>query len=290
MKREPTVTIALHKYIQRLQQSLDRELEGLSRAVTPDTVHGTRTAARRLRAVLRAFRRELNPAALRRYGAALQDLARDLDAVRDADVAQLTISSRSQKRFGATHEGFDGLKALVAKNRSRAVRDLQSAMDADTWSARFVNLQLVASDPGLIVESQEPMTSIALRVLQRRLRAALRYRGQAPRALHRLRLKIKTLRYLLELCVTAHHGMARAELEQLRELQDCLGDLHDAWCLRRVLKNQSRHRGAAAELSANLKARQNELFDGFRKHRKRLRRIWRGRLSGSSAHKLSVGT
>jgi len=277
LKRKPTVTIALHKYIQRLQQSIDRELEGLSRAVTPDTVHGTRTAARRLRAVLRAFRRELNPAALHRYGAALQDLARDLDAVRDADVAQLTISSRCQKRFGATHEGFDGLKALVAKNRSRAVRDLQSVMDADTWSARFVNLQLVASDPGLIVESQQPMTSIALRVLQhrrRRLRAALRYRGQAPRALHRLRLKIKTLRYLLELCVTAHHGMARAELEQLRELQDCLGDLHDAWCLRRVLKNQSRHRGAAAGLSAKLKARQKELFDKFRKHRRKLLRIW----------------
>ena|SRR5450631_1988080 len=137
--QEPTITVALGKYIQRLQKSLNRNLESLSRAVTPDSVHGTHTAARRLRAVLNAFKRELNPAALHRYAAASQKLSHGLDA---------------------------------------------------------------------------------------------------------------------------------------HALQDCLGDLHDLSCVRRTIENQWRYRGAASELSANFKARHQELLDRFRKHRNRLQHLW----------------
>jgi CHAD domain-containing protein len=48
--------------------------------------------------------------------------------------------------------------------------------------------------------------------------------------------------------------MARAEVKQLRELQDCLGDLHDARRWRRALKSQWRYRRAATDLSGRLKA------------------------------------
>jgi CHAD domain-containing protein len=276
--REVTVTIALRQYIQRLQRSLDRTLLGLSRAVTPDTVHRTRTAARRLRAVLCAFRRELNPAALHRYAAALQKLAHDLDAMREADVAQQAISILSQEHAGEGRDQLNGLKSAVVRNRSRTVCALESAIGTDTWTARLVKLRYVASDPGLIVETQEPMSSMTQRVLKRRrrrLRAALRYRGHASRRLHKLRLKIKTLRYLLEQCESTYSGVACAEVKQLRELQDCLGDLHDAWCLRRALKRHWRYPRATTELSADIETRQTELFHSFRKHRKELRRLWR---------------
>jgi len=276
----PTVTAALHTYIQRLQETLDRSLDELSAEVTPDLVHKSRTTARRLRAVLGAFRRELQSAARHRYAAALQELSRDLDAVRDAQVAEHTISVLSPKKFGLSTEEFGGLKALVAQNSSRAVWDLQSVIGADPWKARIAAMRLAAADPGLIIESLQPMDSIILLVLERRrrrLRAALRYDGRAPRLLHKLRLKIKTLRYLLEQCVPIRRGTLRAEVEQLSELQDCLGEFHDAWCLRRAVKDQWRYRAATAKLSRNLKARQKELFHAFGKHRNRLRRIWRAR-------------
>ena len=275
---EVTVTIALRQYIQRLQRSLDRTLVELSRAVTPDTVHRTRTAARRLRAVLCAFRRGLNPAALHRYAAALQKLAHDLDAMREADVAQEAISILSQEHAGQGRDRMNGLKSAVVRNRSQAVCALQSAIGADPWTARLVKLRYVASDPGLIVETQEPMSSMTQRVLKRRrrrLRAALRYRGHASRRLHKLRLKIKTLRYLLEQCESIYSGVTCAEVKQLRELQDCLGDLHDAWCLRRALKRHWRYPRATTELSADIETRQTKLFHSFRKHRKELRRLWR---------------
>src|SRR5271165_939721 len=276
----PTVGVALRAHIQRLQQALDRSLDDLIAEVTADAVHASRTTARRLRAVLSAFRRQLNPAARRRYAAALQRLARDLDAVRDAQVAEQTILALSKKKMGLTREEFDGLKALVVQNSSRAVWDLRSVTASSPWHARLAAMRIVASDPGLIIESQEPMSSIILVVLERRrrrVRDALRYDGRAPRALHKLRLKIKMLRYLLEQCASTREATVRAEVGQLRELQDCLGDFHDAWCLRRAVKDQWRYRGATAKLRVNLKARQKELFQNFRKHRKRLRRVWRAR-------------
>jgi CHAD domain-containing protein len=275
---EVTVTTALRQSILHLQRSLDRTLLGLSRAVTPDTVHRARTAARRLRAVLRAFRRALNPAALHHYAAALQELAHDLDAVREADVTQHTIAILSQEYAGKDGDELDGLKSAVGQNRSRTVCDLEAAMQADSWSARLVKLRYVASDPSLIVETEEPMSSMTQRVLtrrRRRLRMALRYRGHASRRLHRIRLKIKTLRYLLEQCESTYSGAVRAEGKQLRALQDCLGDFHDAWCVRRALKRQWRYRRATSELSAHIKTRRTELFHSFRKHRRDLRRLWR---------------
>jgi CHAD domain-containing protein len=274
---EVTVTVALRKHIRRLQQSLDQKVNSLSRGVTPERVHKTRTAARRLRSVLRAFRRELNAPAFHQYASALQQLAHDLDAVREADVTQQAISILSKGHTGVGREGLDGLKSAVSRSRLRTVLDLESAMGADSWTARLAKLRYVASDPGLIVETQEPMSSITQRVLRRRrhrLRAALRYPGHAPLPLHKLRLKVKTLRYLLEQCESAHSGVARAEVTQLHELQDCLGGLHDAWCLRRMLKRQWRYRRATNELLADIKTRQMELLHRFQKHRKALRRIW----------------
>jgi CHAD domain-containing protein len=220
----------------------------------------------------------LNPTALRHYAAALQELAHDLDAVREADVTRHAIAILSQERAGQSRDELDGLKSAVAQNRSQTVCDLEAAMRADLWTARLVRLRYVASNPSLIVETEEPMSSMTQRVLtcrRQRLGAALRYRGRSSRRLHRIRLKIKTLRYLLEECESTYSGVVRAEVKQLRELQNCLGDLHDAWCLKRALKRHWRYRRATTELSADIKTRRTELFHSFRKHRKKLRRLWR---------------
>jgi CHAD domain-containing protein len=268
---------ALADRIHELQQSLDRNLDTLSRAITPDTVHRSRTAARRLRAVLHAFKGQLDSAAAARYIEVLKELAHELDTVREADVTRQAVSVVSKGQFAGKNEQLAGLQALADERRSKAALDLKSTMNAAPWAARLEKLHYVASDPFLIIDSQTSMTAATRRVLsrrRRRVRAALRYRGQAPRTLHKLRLKIKTIRYLIEVCVRTGQGTIRSEVEQLRRLQDCLGDLHDAWFVRRQLKDQWSHLHGATELSAELKDRQSDLLRRFRKHRKSLLRIW----------------
>jgi CHAD domain-containing protein len=275
-----TVATALLRRIQRLQRSLDHTLLALSRTVTPGAVHRARTAARRLRAVLCAFKQALNPAALHRYSTALQQLARDLDAVREADVTQQTTSILSKKHREWSRDTRNGLNSVVKKERSLAVRDLKSAMKADAWTARLLMLRYLALDPGLITDTQKPMTSLTQQVLKRhrrRLRTALRYRGHAARRLHKIRLQIKILRYLLEQCESTRSNMAYEEIKQLRRLQECLGDLHDAWCLKRALKRHPDNRRARIDLFADMKTRSPGLLHRFRKRRKELRRLWRAK-------------
>ncbi len=120
---ELTATVALRQTIQHLQESLDSTIVGLSRAVTPDTVHKTRTASRRLRAVLCAFKRALNRTVFRRYAAALEELAHHLEAVREADVTQHFIASYSQE---------NRLRSAIAQSRSQAVCDLEFTMGTDS--------------------------------------------------------------------------------------------------------------------------------------------------------------
>jgi CHAD domain-containing protein len=276
---ESTVTAALRQSIQNLQGLLDTALNGLPPAITPDAVHRTRTAARRLRALLCAFKRSLQRSAFRHYAAALQELAHDLDTLREADVTQHILANLSRDYRGLSRVKLDGLKSEFVQSRTRAAGDLQSAMATKRWPARLVKLRDAASDRALVVATHESMRSMTQRVLtrrRRRLRAALRYRGQGPRRLHKIRLKVKTLRYLLEQCESSGCDAVRAEVKQLRELQDCLGELHDAWCLGRALRRYRRHhRRATTELSTDIETRRAELFHRFRKHRKALRRLWR---------------
>jgi CHAD domain-containing protein len=273
-----TSSSALLRRIQQMQRSLDQTLLALSRAVTPDTVHRARTAARRLRAVLGAFKRALSPAAHHRYAAALQELAHDLDAVREADVTRQMISNLSGKHPEWSRDTRNGLNSPLRQDRFSALRELRSTMRAEPWPARLVILRYLASDPGLVTDTRQPMISLAQCILKRhrrRLRTSLRYRGHAARRLHRIRLHTKTLRYLLEECESSHSEVAYKEIKQLRKLQDCLGDVHDAWCLRRALKRHPGNHNASVDLSADLKNRRVRLLREFRKRRKELKRLWR---------------
>ena len=272
------MTRTLRQDVRHLQQSLDQRLHSLGRTITPDTVHDARTSARRLRVVLRAFKRQLDPSTLQKYTGALRYLTHTLDAMRDADVALHTLSQLSVETTATTGEEMDGWKALIARNRSRAVRDLESALNAGSWTVLRVKLRKFASDPGLIVESLKTMSALVPVVLKRqrrRLRRELRYRGKSPRRLHRIRLRIKTLRYLLEQYASMHSAWVREEIRQLEEIQDCLGDLHDGWCLGRSIRQQKSCEGSAVALSADIKTRQRDLVRRFRRHRRILRRIWR---------------
>ncbi len=261
-----TVSAALGGYVRHMQHSLDRKLDALARSVTPASVHACRTQTRRLRALLRIFKRAFRPALLARYQIALRHLTRDLGTVRDADVEQEVISRLAQDQ---------SLLALAAHRRSRAVRELEAKMRDEAWRRRVEGLRRAASDPKLIVESGLPMAAVTARIVarrRRRLRRQLRAGKRSPRALHKIRLKVKSLRYLLECC--ASDQAVVAELKQLRVLQDRLGEFHDEWCLQRGLAHDPRYLRASVDICARLKARRAKLLHDIEKNQIRLLRIW----------------
>lgn len=274
---EITASVALSRCMRQMQRSLERKLYALSDGVAPATVHGCRTQARRLRAFLRTFRHAFNAAELTRYENALRRLTRDLGPPRNADVAQQIIGRLAEDQCIPREDGLQELQAIAAHARTRAVWDLKARMIGKAWLRRLERLRRAASNPALIVESQVPMAVMTARVLRRRrrrLRRQLRANKRSPKALHRLRLKVKTLRYVLE-CVAPQDAAVRAEMKQLRLLQDYLGEFHDEWILRQRLARQRRYFRATIDIRSRLLGHRDQLLHSIEKHRDHLLRIWK---------------
>ncbi len=274
---ETTVSASLRQYIRQMQLSLDAALDALARSVTPITVHACRTQTRRIRAFLRTFRHAFNSVELARYENMLRRLTRELAPVRSADVEQQVIERLAQEQCIPREDGLQEVLAMAAYARSRAVWDLQARMIGGVWSRRRERLRQASSDPKLIAESRAPMAVMTARILsrrRRRLRRLLRAHKRSPRALHKRRLKIKSLRYILERCA-ADNAAVRAELKQLRLLQDHLGEFHDEWTLQRRLAHQRPYLRANIDIRSRLLGHRDDLLHDIEKHQRHLLRIWK---------------
>jgi CHAD domain-containing protein len=260
-----------------MHNDLARTLSALSRSVTPSTVHAARTSSRRLRAILSGYRKFLRPVARRRYVATLEEVTRKLDALRDADVMQKAMVLSSQRDYSLDGE-FNGLSRLMSRNRLHKLLDLKTDIESESWTSRMTRLQRSASGPLLLVERERAELSILSHVLhreRRRLRAALRYRGHGSRSLHRLRSKIRRMRYLLEHAQSLRVTGLGPEIERLHKLQDCLGSVHDGWVLNRTLKKQRLYPQAVAALSSVRKRHRQRLLVTYHKQRTALLHAWR---------------
>jgi len=274
---EVTVSAALRHHLREMQACLDSRIETVSRSVTPANVHACRTHARRIRAFLRTFRHAFNPAPLALYEDLLRRLTRDLAPLRSADVEQQVIERLMQGQNLPREEGLEDALAIAARIRLRALWDLKAKMNGGVWLRRLERLQQAVADPRLIIASRAPMAALTAQLLRRRRRRLRRqFRSPKPSAesLHKRRMKVRALRYVLERCAPDTAAL-RGELEQLRVLQDCLGELHDEWVLRQRLGLQRPQLRVNIEIRSRLRRRREELLRCAQKHQNQLLRIWK---------------
>ncbi|HEY8265088.1 MAG TPA: CHAD domain-containing protein [Steroidobacteraceae bacterium] len=241
---------------QALRRLVHRHLaaaaRGLERAQDPDDhkgLHGFRVAIRRLRSLLRAYRPWFGRAAGRKPRHRLRELTRATNEARDAHV-QLTWLARETasldredrpgvawmrkklrgRRRGASRPAI----ARLARNFTHATELLERRLgqmkhtDACTFRSAFGEVFEPAADR-----------------FRSRL-AAITGPGDY-RNIHRTRIQVKRLRYLVE-PLRREIDEARAVDLQLRKLQQQLGELHDIQVLETEL-------GVAVEDAASEKAR-----------------------------------
>ena len=221
-------------------------LAGAAKGRDAEYLHQLRVAIRRLRALLRIFRKTSGAKRLDRQ---LRRLATPLGEARDWDVFAESFGRGGRERQAAharCGEVFPGLDAYVREARQ--------------WAS-------VGAD-------RAPLGDFAAKALDRLHRKALkRARGidwrDAGRR-HALRVSVRRLRYGVDFfaaCFAAH----RKPLRELERLQDLLGDLNDIAVARRL---------GGAELEAALRKRESallrKLVPAWRAFEKRPR-FWAGR-------------
>ena len=248
MLRDP-VARAARKVVQSLLADaraartslLDSDRHG--KTVTDEALHDFRVAARRLRSWHRAFTPWLGKAASRKMRRRLRAIARATGASRDTAV-QLTWLKQQRRTMSARQRsGVDCLIAhLKERQPSHTVESLTAAHEFHALSARL-GRRLERSGKATRARSaadQHRFGVVAARLVREASRA-LRQRlsslhtASDETAAHKARIAAKGLRYLVEPIVRAHDDRRRSDGErligQLKQLQDQLGDLHDAHVL-----------------------------------------------------------
>ena len=246
----------------RLQQLLDQKLDALARAATPAAVHEGRIAARRLSVVLRALKRLLVPFVRHRYSAALKQIVTDLEVVREADVRHDAIKALIGCGKHFDREQAQQVLVYNAKIRTRSRRKLRRLMKNPRWKRRQRKLGLYAQQLFPIATSREPAVVMIRKTVNRRdrrLRNKLQHVGRTAKKLHRLRLRIKGMRYLFEALGPLPDKPVRTDQKQLRQLQNRLGQYHDNWDLQRWLTSQDQFQRIVPVISHLLDVRQKQL-------------------------------
>jgi CHAD domain-containing protein len=254
---EPGLTVAeaaRRVLLQQLEQFRARTY-GLTYGEDIEYVHELRVALRRSRAALRVFREALN-GARGDFQAELKWLAAELGEVRDLDVF-LGFLDRYKAQAAKAHLPF--LRALIAsarRKRRRHYAALVEVFGSDRYRAfvdRFHPMLRapVGSEDSFFLgdgRGQELIARRAPALLRRRLTKVLRYDRRLDRlkaeAQHELRIECKKLRYAAEFLADIYPGRLSAVTGPMSELQDVLGDVHDADAYRqRILDYCRRRRG-----------------------------------------------
>ncbi|WP_280234427.1 CHAD domain-containing protein [Nocardia cyriacigeorgica] len=231
--------------IAALGEDIDRLLtaEPEVRADAWDSVHQMRVATRRLRSVLRSYRRlfRRNPAAA--MGTELAWLAGLLGVARDAEVRAERFAALldSEVVAGADPAVLDAVThRLVDAERARyesAHAEVLTALDSDRYRALRARLSRWRSAPPLRKGRVDgPAADAFTTVLHRdRARLARLIRtettatlDQRIELLHDIRKGAKRLRYSCEAAADTLGGPARELGAQAKRLQTVLGDHRDA--------------------------------------------------------------
>ncbi len=194
-----------------------------------EAVHDMRVASRRLRTALRVFRDALPARRWAKVRRGLRRLGRSLGPVRDLEVQRASLAallaeadeSQDRAALEAVTAAFNAdLARLRRRLRRRLNRvDVDRLARAASALARRVRGTVVAKITPF--EMLKPLAARAFAGLDE-----LRVQEQ-PNALHGMRVRVKRLRYAIELFQSVLGRRAADVLRQLRALQEALGRHHD---------------------------------------------------------------
>lgn len=261
----------------------------------PEAVHDLRSATRRARSALAAYRRLYSGAAVRRLRDELKWLGRVLGAPRDADVMLDRLRGHTAELPPGLASAVKGrLDDELGKRLNSAYRKLQQALLSERYYRLLDDLEAFRDHPPVRPEGAAParrasrkLVAKAAKRLQRAAKKAKRSRlgAEHETALHQVRKDAKRLRHVAESVRPVHGKRAGKIAKAAHSQQKILGDFHDSVVARDLLAKL----GAAPDLPeavgsayVTLHTRQVQLAadaeTDYRKKRKKSRKVLCGKV------------
>lgn len=258
-----------------------------------EAVHQLRVATRRLRAMLQLFTPMLPASTVGAVSERLAELGRGIGAVRDLDVLALAVAARGRRLGDEARAALGPLEHAIHERRFVALADLGRLLDGVQCRRLFARLaHLASSRPA--ARSAVRLGDVAADLVRPLLRAAQRaghdLDAETPAvALHRLRVRVKRLRYSSEALATLVGDDMRPVIRRLVRLQDLLGEHQDAVTQAAWLRAYA----GAAQLPPATVLAMGALVDRLDRRAVKLRgrvtRAWR-RASGHRVQRVLIGS
>ena len=283
-KKAPAAAVVTAYLAGQIQEILAQDPK--VRLEEPESVHDMRSAVRRIRSALAAYRKLYAARPVRHLRDELKWLGQLLGGPRDAEV----LLDRLRGHLGELPpgEGVDAARDLVEGRVGGAFDDgyrrLQEALRSDRYFRLLDELEAFRDTPPVRAEAvargrrvSAKAVDKSARRLQRSHRAATRARRGTDHenALHQVRKDAKRLRHVAETAALVRGKRARKVAKAAQRQQKILGDFHDAVIARDLLitVGSRQEQTAAAAVFAALENRQDELMkDAEAKYRKARRK------------------
>lgn len=214
----------------------------ITRAGKPGAIHDFRVATRRFQQAFDLLLPSDAPAALLDLRRDVVRARRALSAVRDCDVSIAFASAHLAASRSASREMWKLVAEFLSQRRPQKYRRAVRKLRRLDLERAFVRLRAVLEpspkgsrrvfrEGGHLLQPERFTTRLPeeLRRLSNAYGAASRAAASAPStpAIHKLRVAVKRLRYLVEIARRFNGAQSREALRILRSFQETLGDWHD---------------------------------------------------------------
>ena len=257
------------------------------RALDAEAVHQMRVGLRRMRAAISLFKKILPEASTDRIKVELKWLTNQLAPARETDVflkeRVRPILPKSNPKRGAR-----AIESEFTAKRNATFRDARQVVETPRFRRLLIKvLEWLETRRTVINEAQTPIDEFAAEVLDRLIKKA-RKKGRhldelSPGQRHKLRIKVKKIRYGLEFFKSLYADQDREQLAKLgarlKKIQDSLGALNDAIAHEKMAKQAAltaprRNRRSRAFISGVIVGQESGAANGIiRAAEKEMRKV-----------------
>lgn len=237
LERDDPIATAVRKIVAIQLARLRERDPGVRTGNDPDALHEMRVATRRLRAALRSFRIAIPSRLCDELGGELRWLGSCLGAVRDLDVHLADLDRHAVALPPSYREALEPFRQYVGEERRQKSDALREALDSRRYFQLLAKLETFStsrpSPDRLPAAAQQPISAFGAAAAEKALRRFWK-RGRktdsaaTPEALHKLRIRAKRTRYLLEFLADFCGKPGRRLIRRLIRVQDVLGAFNDA--------------------------------------------------------------
>jgi CHAD domain-containing protein len=234
LDRDESALAGVRRVLANLAATIEDNLEGTIDDVDPEFLHELRVAVRRTRSVLAAAKGVVPPDVRQHHREGFGWLGEVTGPARDLDVYVLGWDGYVAPLAPGGRDSLDRVREELDRRRRAAHLDLTQALCSEACCELLDGWEQWLRDPDVTpLDDQQLGPFVARRVAKAQRKVLKDGRAITPDSpaerLHDLRKDTKKLRYLLECFGSLFPAKGRkAFVEQLKDLQDNLGEHQDA--------------------------------------------------------------